>query len=261
VIRGAGQTWHVSLCGADKQRSRSEKGIRRCHAIPLSKLIAHFRHADRAAKRHANRGKASSDADRGGPCVWKTAKRGRRPAFLRSANGSQPTERADEIAQAIREGLRQLRGALTSPIFEPALASRRFTIAAGAYFWALLVPQLVQRLGQEAPDVALRFVPIAETLISSMYRGAVDLALAGYIAMPRRFVEAPMHTEEMVWVAAIDHPLAHAPIDPVGIARASRVMLSVRRKLDPSQSAAVDAVQDQNFLSEPPEIEVSAEYE
>jgi len=157
--------------------------------------------------------------------------------------------------------LRQLRGALTSPIFEPALASRRFTIAAGAYFWALLVPQLVQRLGQEAPDVALRFVPIAETLISSMYRGAVDLALAGYIAMPRRFVEAPMHTEEMVWVAAIDHPLAHAPIDPVGIARASRVMLSVRRKLDPSQSAAVDAVQDQNFLSEPPEIEVSAEYE
>ncbi len=118
------------------------------------------------------------------------------PLFLRSGNGLRPTARADEIALAIREGLRQLRGALTSPTFDPALASRRFTIAAGAYFCTLLVPQLVQRLRQEAPEVTLHIVPIAETLISSMDRGAVDLALAGYIGMPRRFVQEPMHPEE-----------------------------------------------------------------
>jgi len=174
------------------------------------------------------------------------------PLFLRSANGLQPTARAEEIAPGIREGLRQLRGALASPLFAPPHAARRFTIAAGAYFCTLLVPALVERMRREAPGVTLHIVPIAETLVSSLDRGTIDLALTGYVSLPPRFVEETLYVEEMVWVAAADHPLASGPFDPAGIAQAPRVMLSAGRPIDISQASAADALHAQHFLTGPP---------
>ena len=176
------------------------------------------------------------------------------PLFLRSANGLQPTARAEEIAPGVREGLRQLRGALAAPLFDPAQAARRFTIAAGTYFCTLLVPMLVERLRREAPGVTLHIVPITETLVSSLDRGTIDLALAGYISLPKRFFEERLYVEEMVWVAAARHPLAEAPYDPVGIAAAPRVILSAGRPLNVSQAAAVDALHEQHFLTGPPGV-------
>ena len=148
------------------------------------------------------------------------------PLFLRSADGLQPTARAEQIAVGVREGLRQLRGALASPSFDPAQASRRFTLAGGAYFCTLLVPVLVERMRREAPGVTLRIVPLAESLFSSLDRGTIDIAFAGDIVMPPRFVEEPLYVEEMVWISAVGHPLSAAPFDPAGIAAAPRVMLA-----------------------------------
>jgi DNA-binding transcriptional LysR family regulator len=180
------------------------------------------------------------------------------PLFLRGANGLQPTARAEEIAPGIREGLRQLRGALSPPAFDPMQANRRFTIAAGAYFCTLLVPLLVERLRREAPGVTLHIVQTTEALVSSMDQGTVDIVLAGYLQMPTRFVEEFLFQEDMVWIAAADHPLAGKPFDPAGIAGAPRVMLSTGRLLDVSQAAAVDALYEQHFRTGPPGVALAA---
>jgi DNA-binding transcriptional LysR family regulator len=176
------------------------------------------------------------------------------PLFLRSTSGLQPTKRAEEIAPGIREGLRQLRGALAAPMFDPAHAARRFTIAAGAYFCDLLIPTLVERLRREAPAVTLHIVPITETLVSSLDRGTIDLALAGYVSLPKRFVEETLFVEKMVWVAAADNPLSGEPFGPAAIARAPRVVLSVGRSMDVSQAAAIDALHEQHFVTGPPGV-------
>ena len=176
------------------------------------------------------------------------------PLFLRSASGLQPTKRAEEIAPGIREGLRQLRGALAAPMFDPAHAARRFTIAAGAYFCNLLIPTLVERLRREAPGVTLHIVPITETLVTSFDRGTIDLALAGYVSLPKRFIEEALFVEDMVWVAAADNPLAQAPFSRAAIARAPRVVLSVGRSTDVSQAVTVDALHEQHFLTGPPGV-------
>ena len=174
------------------------------------------------------------------------------PLFLRSANGLQPTARAAEIAPKVREGLRQLRGALASPLFAPASATRRFTIAAGTYFCTLLVPMLVERLRCEAPGVTLHIVPITETLVSALDRGTIDLALAGYFSLPPRFVEEALYVEEMAWIAAVHHPLAKAPFDPAAIAATPRVMLWAGRPIDVQQTGVPDTLHEQNFLNGPP---------
>ena len=78
------------------------------------------------------------------------------PLFVRAPGGLQPTARALEIAPGVREGLAQLRGALSPTEFDPATASRTFTLAAGSYFCVLLVPELIARVRAAAPDVVLR---------------------------------------------------------------------------------------------------------
>ena len=176
------------------------------------------------------------------------------PLFLRSAGGLQPTKRAEEIAPGIREGLRQLRGALAAPVFDPAQAVRRFTIAAGAYFCNLLIPMLVERLRREAPGVTVHIVPITETLVSSLDRGTIDLALAGYVSLPKRFVEETLFVEQMVWVVAADNPLSRSAMNPAAIARAPRVVLSVGRSMDVSPTEVIDALHEQHFLSRPPGV-------
>ena len=176
------------------------------------------------------------------------------PLFLRSASGLQPTKRAEEIAPGIREGLRQLRGALATPVFDPAKAVRRFTIAAGAYFCNLLIPTLVERLRRAAPGVTVHIVPITETLVSSLDRGTIDLALAGYVTLPKRFVEEALFVEQMVWVAAADNPLSRSAFDPAAIAHAPRVVLSVGHSMDVSPTEVIDALHAQHFLSRPPGV-------
>ena len=48
------------------------------------------------------------------------------PLFVRAPGGLQPTARAVEMAPGVREGLVQLRGALSPTLFDPASAVRRF---------------------------------------------------------------------------------------------------------------------------------------
>jgi DNA-binding transcriptional LysR family regulator len=154
------------------------------------------------------------------------------PLFVRSPGGLRPTARAEEIAPGIREGLARLRGALSPPDFDPAHASRRFTIATGSYFCDLVVPRLVEQLQADAPNVALRVVPITDTLDHELDRGVVDLVLGGAIKAAARFIEEPLFDEQVVWIAATDNPIARESFDPARIAELPQVVIAVSRPLD-----------------------------
>lgn len=131
------------------------------------------------------------------------------PLFVRTGRVLQPTARAEAMAGAVREGLARLESALAPAGFDPATAQRAFTLAAGAYFCALLVPGLVAALRDAAPGVTLRVVPIDDGLLAAFDAGLVDLALGAFDRVPARLVAAPLFAEELVWIAAAGHPLAH----------------------------------------------------
>lgn len=129
------------------------------------------------------------------------------PLFVRIAGRLQPTARAVEMAPAVREGLAHLRGAVAPSTFDPATATRRFTLAAGAYFCLLVVPALVARL-RSAPGVHLRVVPVGGDLPAELDDGAVDLALGAFGPVPSRLHRATLFGDELVWIAAAGSPLA-----------------------------------------------------
>lgn len=173
------------------------------------------------------------------------------PLFLRGPGGLQPTTRAEEIAPTVRDGLAQLGSVLVHPLFDPGRASRRFTIAAGAYFCILLVPALIERIRREAPGVSLRIVPVTETLVTQLDEGVVDLVLSSASEVPPRFVAEPLYDETMVWIAAAGSTLATQPFDAERIASHPRVVIAVSRLFDTLRGTATDALHQQFVVNRP----------
>lgn len=172
------------------------------------------------------------------------------PLFLRSPEGLQPTARAEEMAQSVRDGLLQLQGVFSPPLFDPAQATRRFTVAASAYFCMLLIPRLIERTRREAPLVSLRILPVTETLGRLLDRGVVDLALGSPADVPARFVEEPLFDEGMVWIAAAGNPAANQPFDPERIASHPRVVIAVSRPFESPHGLAGDEPHQRVLMSQ-----------
>ncbi|TPG43390.1 LysR family transcriptional regulator [Sphingomonas koreensis] len=172
------------------------------------------------------------------------------PLFVRAPGGLQPTARAEEIAPGVREGLVQLRGALSPTVFEPASATRRFTIAAGAYFCVLLVPELIARLRAIAPDVVVRIQPLGPELLSELDESSVDLALGAFTRVPSRLTKERLYREELVWIAAADNPLADAPFDHDALAAAPRLTIAVGRPFEALRAAAPIGVLERKVIAD-----------
>jgi DNA-binding transcriptional LysR family regulator len=51
------------------------------------------------------------------------------PLFMRIPSGLQPTERAHQLAPRLRVALAEIRSAVATPIFDPAMTRQRFVIA------------------------------------------------------------------------------------------------------------------------------------
>ena len=60
--------------------------------------------------------------------------------FVRSAVGLEPTARAIQIGDRVRQGLLQLQIAVTNAGFAPASTDRQFVIACSDYASAAIVP-------------------------------------------------------------------------------------------------------------------------
>ena len=133
------------------------------------------------------------------------------PLFVRHAGGLQPTARATEIAPGVREGLQQLRGALSPTPFDPSSASRRFRINTGVYFCALLIPGLVARLRASAPNVSLAISAPGPDLLASLDNGSIDIAIGAFGKAPQRLMRQPLYREQLVWIASRDNPVVRNP--------------------------------------------------
>ncbi|MCV0384305.1 MAG: LysR family transcriptional regulator [Erythrobacter sp.] len=130
------------------------------------------------------------------------------PLFVRSGRSLQPTARALEIAPELHAGLAQLRTALAPSGFDPATVRRTMTLSVGSYFCTLIAPQLIAWAGRVAPGLTIRLVALDKELPALLEDGSVDLAIGLFEHVPDRFVTEPVFSDEFVWIAAKDHPLA-----------------------------------------------------
>ncbi|MCM8730137.1 LysR family transcriptional regulator [Hephaestia sp. GCM10023244] len=154
------------------------------------------------------------------------------PLFVRAPGGLQPTARAIEIAPGVRMGLSQLRTALSPSAFDPGTAHRRFTIAAGSYFCALLIPRLLAHARQVAPHVSFRVQPLGGDLLVDLDEGAVDVALGAFTKIPKRLRVEPLFQEELVWIAAGRNALVGRRLTPADLAEQPRVVIATGKPFE-----------------------------
>jgi len=147
--------------------------------------------------------------------------------FTRGPGGLLPTARATELAPRIHDILVSIRDAFAPPAFDPAVSQRGFTIAAGRYFARLIFPRLAAMARAAAPDVRLRLINIDQALADDLDEGLVDLAAGAFDDIPARFDTGLLLRDEMVWVAAINHPRAAALADPALLLAERRIDIFV----------------------------------
>jgi len=172
------------------------------------------------------------------------------PLFIRSPQGLQPSTRAVQIAPGVRASLQQLRDTLAPSRFDPASATRSFTIAAGAYFCALIVPALMEHIREAAPGVSVQIVPLIENGTAMLDRGIIDLALSGMQDIPSRFMSVPLFREEMVWIARRTGTLASQSPSLAQILRHPRVRIATYRQFTTPKVVDNDLAEAANHIIE-----------
>ncbi len=94
-----------------------------------------------------------------------------------------PTPRAEALAEPVRDALRAVQRALSGPeTFDPASSRRSFTIAAPDIIDLVLVPRLLARISELAPNVDLSIAPFEPAPFDRLASGELDLAIGVRIA-------------------------------------------------------------------------------
>lgn len=130
------------------------------------------------------------------------------PLFLREGRHLVPTDYAQSLAQPMRSILAEAEALLArSTHFDPARSERHFHLL-GAEFWgAHLLPELMARIGADAPSVTLfcATLPGADPTEALLLK-RVDLALCPMCDLPDWAVAQPLYRAELVILARQDHP-------------------------------------------------------
>jgi DNA-binding transcriptional LysR family regulator len=150
--------------------------------------------------------------------------------FRREAQGMQPTRRALEIGPSLHAALGQLQSALSPPDFDPATSDHRFSVVAGGYACAILMPAVVARLQASAPGVILQIDENTPDLVEQLDSGQVDFVVAGFETAPERFAREPLMVEALTWVVRARHPLCEGPATLEGLVSVPHVVVSGRRE-------------------------------
>jgi len=162
--------------------------------------------------------------------------------FVRTANGMQPTARAQAMAAPLRNALQQIGNALGEEPFAPATAQRDFVVAANDYITLMLLVRLSARLQALAPQVNLVIRPSTRIdLAGQLDLGRIDIAIGVFADVPPRFSVMPLWTQTDMLAMRPDHPLAQSAVSAGDMAQYGLMAVS----LGGPEEGAVDG-----FLSE-----------
>jgi LysR family transcriptional regulator, nod-box dependent transcriptional activator len=136
------------------------------------------------------------------------------PLLVRAGRGMELTRRAQALAGPVREVLLRIESTLDNePEFDPESVQRTFSLAVSDYVAAVLIPELMREMAEEAPGIRLNLVTIGDQALDDLKNGRIDMLI--------RALADPLHdartlTDDIVtgelfhdrWVCAADaaHP-------------------------------------------------------
>ncbi len=138
------------------------------------------------------------------------------PLFVRTPKGMEPSALALELEAPIRLALDQLRGAVErGQTFDPATASRTFTILMSDIAQMLHMPGVVAMMRATAPSVRLHNLALSlREAKQAMADGALDMAIGFLPDLGADFRRQSLFSETWVCVVARNHPRIGSTMSP-----------------------------------------------
>lgn len=120
----------------------------------------------------------------------------------------QPTQRALELASAVREAYQMLELAVRGNNSAPAELPRTLRIVATDYACVVLLPPLVKRLAKSTPNLELQVVSSNQIdAVRQLEEGQADLAVGSFSKLPESVRRKTLLREDEVIVVRARHPL------------------------------------------------------
>jgi DNA-binding transcriptional LysR family regulator len=134
--------------------------------------------------------------------------------FLRRPGGVEPTALALSLQAPVAEVLDRLRETLAAHApFDPATASRVFTLALSEYAEAILAPPLLERMAREAPGCLLAIRHADRTNVMELLeRGEAQFAAGVLGEPPALYTRVPLLAEAFQTLVRPGHPLAEGEL-------------------------------------------------
>jgi len=134
------------------------------------------------------------------------------PLLARTSTGFEPTPKALELIEPVRDAIRQVNGLFSEgSAFDPATSSEGFTIRMGDMNEVLFLPSLLRRLEEQAPNVTVtvQHLTPSET-IRALEASAIDFAVSALIKHSKSVHSLELAKDRMVCVMRKEHPAAAA---------------------------------------------------
>jgi DNA-binding transcriptional LysR family regulator len=141
--------------------------------------------------------------------IWlaKLRKQFNDPLFVRTSEGMQPTPRADNLIDTVRNALESFRQLSESePVFNPATAERKFRICMTDASHITLLPQLLSQVRLLAPNVRLDAARIDSEMPIALQTGDADIAIGLVPQLEAGFYQQTLFTQDWVCLTNNDHP-------------------------------------------------------
>ena len=134
--------------------------------------------------------------------------------FVRIGNRMAATPFTQRLAEPAARVLRIMETEINSlQSFDPATTTREFRIGMNELGAITLVPRLVRRLAELAPNAAISPVQLgSETLSTALESGQIDLAVGFFATSDPRLFQQRLYQRDYVCIARRDHPQVGAAL-------------------------------------------------
>jgi DNA-binding transcriptional LysR family regulator len=132
------------------------------------------------------------------------------PLLVRTSTGLEPTPKALDLIEPVRDAIRQVSRLLTEGAsFDPRTSSDAFAVRMGDLNEVLFLPQLLRMLQERAPNMTLTVEHLSPSeTVRALEASAIDFAVSALIKHSKSVHSLELAKDRMVCVMRKGHPAA-----------------------------------------------------
>lgn len=152
------------------------------------------------------------------------------PLFVREGHAMTPTPFTRNMIEPLRRALRSVETVLSDlDRFEPPTAERRFTLGCRDALESRVLPRLMSRITQAAPNVELATVQFSRREVKAdLFSGRLDVVTDVILPKSRHIRHLPLSSDRLAVVARRNHPAINGEMSLKAYLEQDHILVSSR---------------------------------